>query len=106
MVRDKLMKKFPFLRNRSNKSIEKTADSFMDLSNKIWAAIYVSFVALPVAGVVKTMFEVDSELPSLEYLSQFIEVNLLFLLGILGFGAFMAIKFRSWALDLYDALQG
>jgi hypothetical protein len=106
MEREKLMKKFPFLRNRSNKSIEKTADSFMDLSNKIWAAIFVSVVTLPIAGILKTMFEVGGELPSLEYLSQFVEVNFFLLLFILGVGALMAIKFRAWALDLYDVLQG
>ena len=54
--KEKFLKKYPILKNRSIKSREKIADSFMNISNKLWTSIFVSIIVLPLAGIVKTIF--------------------------------------------------
>ena len=74
--KNKILKSVPFLKGRTNKSIEKTADSFMDLSNKLFAVIFLSIVAVPLSALIKNMFNGNTS-PNLTVndLEVFISVN-------------------------------
>ena len=99
----KIIKSFPFLKGRSIKSIDKTADSFMDLSNKMWGSIFVSAVALPLIALSKSPLDKNISFSLfLEAFVEFVDANLVIYLIIVGIGAFFAIVFRKYALDLYD----
>ena len=102
----KTLKSVPFLKGRTDKSIEKTADSFLDLSSKLFAAVFLSVVVIPLSALFKNMFSGNTS-PSftLNDLEVFISANG----AVLGLVCFIAIfwawRFRKIALNLYDALE-
>ena len=104
--RDKILKSTPFLKGRSEKSIEKTADSFLDLSNKLFAVIFLSFITVPLAGLVKNLGSSSSSSTiSIDTLAIFISTNGIVLGLLVGVGVFWAWRFRTIALNLYDTLK-
>jgi sterol desaturase/sphingolipid hydroxylase (fatty acid hydroxylase superfamily) len=98
----KLFKKYPILKNRSVKSREKIADSFMSLSDKLWSSIFVSIITLSLAGIFKVIF-IPSNIVSIEKL--LINTSYFWaLIIVLTFGTVLAFYFRKYALDIYDSL--
>ncbi|WP_412972953.1 hypothetical protein [Glaciecola sp. MF2-115] len=105
MNKYKLNKKYPFTKKRSDASIEKLANSFVGISDKLWAAIFVSVILIPLAGIVKRGFERPTEPLNLDALKIFVDTNLILLMCIIFVGVLVAYKNRNIGLDLFDYLD-
>ncbi len=102
-----IVKKLPFLKGRSQKSFEKTADSFMGTANKLFGAIYLSVVALPLSAVIGKIISTSGNTvsPTVEDIKVFFNVYGLFLLTIYVIAIVWAWSFRKTALNLYDSIE-
>ena len=94
-----ILRKYPEIRGRSSKSVEKVADSYMELSSKLHFSLLVAFVSVPVILLVRVIFLGRVERISmgghgsmLLYIIQFFVV----------LGLIFSRKYRKYALDLYD----
>ena len=96
MDRNRIFKRHPFLKNRSEESLKKVADSFMNLSNKLWFAVIVTTITFPITLSMKDSFSHGGLL-----INSFVFLSCVFLIF---FGVIFALKTRNWALDIYDVL--
>jgi hypothetical protein len=104
--REKVLKRTPFLKGRSDKSIEKTADSFLDLSNKLFSVIFLSVISVPLFQLIKNMFAAPTVVSfELEQLKSYLNVNGVVFLVVIFIAVVWAWHFRKIALDLYDVLN-
>ena len=106
MNRNDIDKKFQFLRGKSITSLEKTADSFMNVSNRLWGFLFISLVSIPFSLLLKSEKGHISSIKDLLNVIMKYELILLVVLFFLVVGAAIAYKVRDWALCIYDYLDG
>jgi hypothetical protein len=98
----KLLKKYPILKNRSVKSREKIADSFMSMSDKLWSSVFVSVIILTLTGIFKIIFAPSDVVSIQKILTN--TFYLWVLIVVLVLGTILALRSRKYALDIYDSL--
>ena len=100
-----LIEKYPILKQRSMKSREKIADSYMDVSNKLWATIFMSVITIPLAFIFKVIFSTSSlsilNSPIIDSLLNYTVALMIFY----AIGTLLAFWFRKMALDIYDSFK-
>ena len=105
MNRKKIDKKLPFLKKKTDKSLEKSADSFMNISNKLWGFVFISIISIPIAFLLKSDNERISSMHDLMAISVKYSLVLYSILFLLFIGACFAYILRGWALYIYDYLD-
>lgn len=102
---DEVIKDCPVLKNQSEKSREKIADSFMTLSNNLWSVVIVSIISIPLSAVIGSLFvEKMKNLTFNEFKRNFDAYSMIILLLLIT-AIILALWFRSKALKIYNTLK-
>jgi hypothetical protein len=101
----KSLDKFKFLKHKSDKSIEKVADSFMDFSSKIYITITLSIFVVPLASIMKLVISENPASLNIETIIKNMNAMFLIFVFFIIVGFVYAHIFRNWAMYLYDYLE-
>jgi hypothetical protein len=102
---EKIVKELPILRNRSEKSREKVADSFMTISNNLWSLVFVSMISIPLSVVITSLFIDRSKIPTFKVFKENFDANFWILFLLFVTAIVLALYFRNKALKIYDTIR-